>query len=319
MILTCPACSRHYNADASKFPPEGRSVRCANCGHVWHQDPPPPDPVLDPDPGIFADPPPVETAAAPEQPFDSPQPPPDDDFALPAQPGAAFGSEPEPEPAAETTFAVETEPPEEFPAEPLPESEPETEPAAGEAVEGAPEDDGLDDYTRRRRARAAETTEAPDAAPAAAPRAGAALSRGIVLGWVLLVAIILGIGWVALAYRQEVMASWPQSASLYSALGMKSKTSGLAFGDYSFHLESEQGQPVLSVTGMLRNTSAEELPVPPIRASLQDEAGREIYHWNFSTDVLTLKPGQSTRFVTRLSNPPPAARELGLRFAKAGE
>src|ERR1700748_2878602 len=37
MILTCPNCSTRYQADEAKFPPSGRQVRCAKCGHVWHQ------------------------------------------------------------------------------------------------------------------------------------------------------------------------------------------------------------------------------------------------------------------------------------------
>jgi hypothetical protein len=35
--------------------------------------------------------------------------------------------------------------------------------------------------------------------------------------------------------------------------------------------------------------------------------------------VVTLRPGQSKHFVTRLSSPPSAARHLDLRLAKAGE
>lgn len=40
MILTCPQCETRYQADASKFSPPGRKVRCAKCGHVWHQEAP---------------------------------------------------------------------------------------------------------------------------------------------------------------------------------------------------------------------------------------------------------------------------------------
>ncbi|HWC63859.1 MAG TPA: DUF3426 domain-containing protein [Rhizomicrobium sp.] len=50
MILTCPACSTRYQVDEAKFPPQGRSVRCAKCGHVWHQPGPqgeqPPEPAV---------------------------------------------------------------------------------------------------------------------------------------------------------------------------------------------------------------------------------------------------------------------------------
>jgi len=35
MILTCPKCATSYTVDASKIPPEGRTVKCASCGHRW--------------------------------------------------------------------------------------------------------------------------------------------------------------------------------------------------------------------------------------------------------------------------------------------
>src|ERR1043166_7735774 len=44
MILTCPECATRYQTDATKFPPQGRNVRCAKCGHVWHQAPQQPEP-----------------------------------------------------------------------------------------------------------------------------------------------------------------------------------------------------------------------------------------------------------------------------------
>jgi predicted Zn finger-like uncharacterized protein len=47
MILTCPQCATRYQVDAGKFPPAGRNVRCAKCGHVWHQLGPAPEPESD--------------------------------------------------------------------------------------------------------------------------------------------------------------------------------------------------------------------------------------------------------------------------------
>ena len=59
MILTCPSCATRYLVDPAVLPPGGRTVRCANCNHNWHENPPPdalrkvefdPPPVLKPIP-----------------------------------------------------------------------------------------------------------------------------------------------------------------------------------------------------------------------------------------------------------------------------
>lgn len=41
MILACPACRVRYLVDEQELNrPAGRTVRCASCGHTWHQAPP---------------------------------------------------------------------------------------------------------------------------------------------------------------------------------------------------------------------------------------------------------------------------------------
>lgn len=39
MIVTCPSCSARFRVAQGQIGPEGRKVRCGNCGHVWQQRP----------------------------------------------------------------------------------------------------------------------------------------------------------------------------------------------------------------------------------------------------------------------------------------
>lgn len=57
MVLTCPACSTRYLLDPRALG-TGRTVRCAKCGHSWHQ-PPPIEPAPPAEPASF-EPPSVE-------------------------------------------------------------------------------------------------------------------------------------------------------------------------------------------------------------------------------------------------------------------
>jgi hypothetical protein len=141
----------------------------------------------------------------------------------------------------------------------------------------------------------------------------------VIGGWVGLVVVVLLIGVSAVSYRQQVANVWPQSASLYSALGLKVNATGIAFSGVTYKTETEDNTPVLAVSGQLVNISPRALPVPQIRVALTDRDRHEIYHWTFVPSVMEMKPGQVVPFLTRLASPPPAARHLELRFAKSGE
>jgi len=254
MILTCPACQTRYQADAAKFPPQGRSVRCAKCGEVWHQAAPEPEPGAE---------------------------------AFVAQPAPASSSPPPPPPSYP---AAEPPPPQVYVQPPIRDVEPQP-----DMEETQPE----------------ESIAPP---PSEWPRR---IALGA--GWVALAVVVIVIGIAATAYRQQIVQVWPQSASLYSRLGMKVRTAGLDIHNIKYTEGQQDGQIVLTVTGALTNVSSREQPVPQIRVGLVDNDQRELYHWTFAPDVMTLRPGQSHNFVTRLSSPPDRARYVNVRFAKAGE
>ena len=59
MIITCPSCQTRYTVKAQAFMPSGRKVRCASCGHSWHQDAPIDQPLA-----VTPEPEPVPAARA---------------------------------------------------------------------------------------------------------------------------------------------------------------------------------------------------------------------------------------------------------------
>jgi len=141
----------------------------------------------------------------------------------------------------------------------------------------------------------------------------------VVAGWAGLIAAILLIGYAAVHYRQHIASIWPQSAGVYSSLGLPVNASGIDFRQVDYRRETEDGQVVLAVSGVIVNTGGRELPVPQtVRVTLSDVSNHELYHWNFKPTAQVLKPGQSVPFMTRLASPPAAARHLEVRFAKDG-
>jgi hypothetical protein len=159
-------------------------------------------------------------------------------------------------------------------------------------------------------------------APAAAveqPRAPLGPRLAVVAGWAGLIVVVLLIGASAVRYRQDIAVIWPQSAGVYSSLGLKVNASGIDFHAVNYKRETEDGQMVLSVSGTIINSGSRELPVPQmVRVTLSDAGNRELYHWTFKPNATVLQPGQSVPFTTRLSSPPATARHLEVRFAKDG-
>jgi predicted Zn finger-like uncharacterized protein len=160
---------------------------------------------------------------------------------------------------------------------------------------------------------------APSPARTPDPRAPLAPRIAVVAGWAALIAVVLLIGASAVRYRQDIAVIWPQSAGVYSSLGLKVNASGIDFREVAYKRESEDGQMVLAVSGKIVNGGSRQLPVPQtVRVTLSDASNHELYHWTFKPNAMVLGPSQSVPFTTRLSSPPAAARHLEVRFAKDG-
>lgn len=233
-----------------------------------------------------------EGAAAPAPQAEAPPPPPPAEEPAPPPPPAA-------EPAA-------TEP--EAPA-PEPEAPEEPAPAAADAEEAPAE---------------AEPEPEPEPAPRARPRpapaaraAAEAERRGVgAAAWIALLLVVGGLGAAGYFYRTQIVEIWPPAAKLYQTLGslVDKPQLGLEIRNVESAREIQGGQVVLLIAGEVVNNSGENKPIPNLRVALGDENKIELYHWTVAATESELPPGGSTRFQSRLPNPPDNARKLVVTF-----
>lgn len=225
------------------------------------------------------------------------------------------------------------EPAEEAPAAaapapaPAPEPEPDavSEAAAEEAApvskpvikRPAPSDDATDDMQEEEFAPAEDTAADVPVRPAPVP--APKQSRAVLLGWVALVLFVTAFFGSLLAFRGDVARYWPATASLYDLIGMPVAEQGMEFRQVVYERAVENGLTILSIRGEIVNVTEQRGSVPRVRVALRDAEGQELYHYFFAIPEAELDAGATAEFVTRLSSPPTAARDLVLRFVEPGE
>ncbi len=175
----------------------------------------------------------------------------------------------------------------------------------------------------------ANDSEAPDkkAAPASAGSQAVAARRiadfrktltrwrmGQVAGFAGL-GLFVGLTLLALySFKEELVAAWPATASLYAVLNEPVNPQRMEFQNVSYEHQYENGLPVLSISGEVVNVGDARLSVPRVRVGLRDEGQNELYAWTFALPEPDLDPSETAEFVTRLSSPPIDARDLEIRF-----
>lgn len=171
-------------------------------------------------------------------------------------------------------------------------------------------------------------TEKPVSAGASAvsARRGAsfrkALTRwrlGQAAGFAGLALFVLGTLYFVYAYKDDLVAAWPATASLYALVNEPVHPQSMELQNIAYEHQYENGLPVLAITGEVINVGDGRQPVPRIRVGLRDERQKELYAWTFALPEQALDPEETAEFVTRLSSPPLDARDLEIRFLDEDE
>lgn len=149
-----------------------------------------------------------------------------------------------------------------------------------------------------------------------APKAKRSVGQklAVAAGWTLLALFVGGTAYGFSSYKTDIVRLWPATATLYAAFNDPVDLRGMEFQQVAYKHVYEDGVPVLSISGQVVNVSDARLSVPKVRVGLRDENKKELYYWTFGLPETALEPEQSAEFVTRLSAPPIAAKDLEITF-----
>jgi predicted Zn finger-like uncharacterized protein len=160
----------------------------------------------------------------------------------------------------------------------------------------------------------APAVAAPRMWPVTAPDKPRVTGSGSLVGWLVGVLILL-VAASAVIGRNEIVAGFPASASIYQKLGLPVAFElGLKFEGVTSRRLQEGGVAVLVVEGEVVNVSDRNRPVPPIAVSLLDSGERRLQQELFRAADVELEPGAKTSFSGRLVNPAEQARTFSVTF-----
>jgi predicted Zn finger-like uncharacterized protein len=278
MHIVCPHCTTSYAIDPATLGVAGRSVRCSRCKEVW---------LARPEDA-------VEMAPA---------------HAM----AAASQTSEETDAAAEWDALAREEDSQEAPLVDSPSISadwPEGDgspPGADSDWPSVAQDDAEDGGAGRRSGSWLGKILKP---PALLLRASGKPYVGLPTACAAMGALVLAL----IIWRVDVVRLLPQTATFYKMVGLEVNLRGLMFRDVKITTETVEGKQVLVIEGMITGEAKKPVELPRLRFSVRDAQGAEIYAWNAVLEQTVLRPGEYTRFKSRLASPPAEGRNIDIRF-----
>jgi predicted Zn finger-like uncharacterized protein len=329
MLIVCPNCATSYAVTAQSLGPAGRNVRCARCQTQWLA-----TATRDVSVNSFVDdviaeanarrkPRPAVKVAAPQSVMPAAEKrnvaaPPVPPTPIPAQPAVLKPVPvPQPEPVAQlpqtadevAQFTAALDEVSAVPPMAAQDIVPMNEDAApaidiGEAPALVPPDappahdiEDIEHFASRRAARQKAQKKRKRAAGIPA--------------FIILLSMIAG---AIVVWRNDLVRHMPQTASLFSAIGLPVNVRNLVFEDVVVSKEVNDGVTVLLVEGKIVSIANKPNEVPRLRFAVRNTSGNEIYSWTAQPPRSILGAGESVSFRSRLASPPPEANDVLVRF-----
>jgi len=302
MKITCPSCETNFSVPEAALGTRGRTLRCARCGHKWHQLPPY---VEDEVPLEMPAKAPLKKAAPAARPSVFEPPVEDKEFEESSGGGLPgfnlnFGGD-----GASFSFGASGG------ADSYSDNLEEEDPS------GPPEE--IDDpFAHIAELMGASPEPIPDVFASPPPKPKPRRKGGAGL-WVLVIMILLAAAGFGLYQLQEFVVDLiPGSAQVYEELGLRSEVvgAGLIFRNYSSERMVQENSEVLVVRGVIANSTDAIKEIPLLRLALYNDKTL-LQKKIISPPQQALDARGSVGFRITLEQPDPSANRFEVTFASA--
>jgi predicted Zn finger-like uncharacterized protein len=298
MLIACPSCSTSYMAEPASLGLAGRTVRCARCKTTWFAD---------------ASNTMHEMTAAADGAINESEVQGSPSVLRPDRGTSRAGSDAEPPQesaeAAQAMVAAARSDPEFAPEEPpVPEAVAVADaPSVVPTIEAAPsnaaarsDSDEIENFAARRKRLQARRKQARRSAR-----------------WTALILLLIAFNVALIGARSDVVRFLPQTASLFSFVGLPVNLRNLKFDNMRISKEAQKGLSSLVIEGTIVSITNRPTEVPRLRFAARDAAGQEIYTWTAMPSRSILGPGEKLDFRSHFISPPENAIDVMVRFSNA--
>ena len=294
MLIACPNCATSYNIEPASLGAAGRTVRCARCKTAWFAN------GLDATPEMTASTNDALADGEARTPFGVIRP----DEPIPGTAADAMPTRHDGEVANALAAAQHNSPaPMEAPLpEPVtiadaPSVVPPIDPPAAPHANANSDSDEADNFVARRKRLQARRVKARRSSH-----------------WTALILVLFAFNVALIGARSEVVRFFPQTASLFSAIGLPVNLRNLKFENMRISKEAQEGLSALVIEGSIVSIAGKPTEVPRLRFAARDAAGQEVYTWSSMPSRSTIGPGEKLEFRSRLVSPPESATDVVVRF-----